>query len=309
MVKSAAPPAAPVWRARALRAGDVTLAAFEAGSARPDAPAVLLLHGLGHWSEGAWGRVIPYLDPAARYVALDLPGFGASEKPEAAYDLPFFRRVLDGAAAALELERFALVGHSLGGFLAADYAGRHPARVTRLALIAPPAFARTPRHLVYALAAGPARWLFARPPSHALVTRILRRAVADPAALDPAFVDRVFALTQEPGVRRALAGVYAGALHAYTHARALQAGFARYEGPVFCAWGAHDRYIPATALRAVRRVYSHAQTLTLQHSGHLATIEEPDTLGTALRAFLAEDFSCGPRRLRANDDAPRAGVK
>lgn len=286
MVKPAAPPAAPVWRARALRAGDLTLAAFEAGSARPDAPAVLLLHGLGHWSEGAWGGLVPHLDPAARYVAVDLPGFGASEKPEAAYDLPFFRRALDAAAAALELERYALVGHSLGGFLAADHAGRHPARVSRLALIAPPAFARTPRHLVYALAAGPARWLFARPPSRALVVRILRRAVADPAALDPAFVERVFALTQEPGVRRALAGVYAAALHAYTHARPLQAGFARYAGPVFCAWGARDRYIPVSALRAVKRVYPRAQTLVLQNSGHLATVEEPEPLGAALRAFL-----------------------
>ncbi len=289
MVKLGAPPAAPVWRTRALRAGEVTLAAFETGSARSDAPAVLLLHGLGHWSEGAWGRVVPRLDPAARYAALDLPGFGASEKPEAAYDLPFFRRALDAAVAALELERFALVGHSLGGFLAADYAGRNPARVTRLALIAPPAFARTPRHLLYALAAGPARWLFARPPSRALVTRILRRAVADPAALDPALVEGVFALAQEPGVRRALAGVYAGALHAYTHARTLRAGFARYPGPVFCAWGAHDRYIPPAALRAVRRVYPHAQTLVLANSGHLATIEEPDALGAALRAFLASE--------------------
>jgi pimeloyl-ACP methyl ester carboxylesterase len=286
VVKLAAPPA---WRARTLRAGGVTLAAFEAGSARAGAPAVLLLHGLGHWSDGAWGGLVPRLDPAARCVAFDLPGFGASEKPEAAYDLPFFRRVLDAAVTALGLERFALVGHSLGGFLAADYAGRHPARVTRLALIAPPAFARTPRHLVYALAAGPARWLFARPPSRALVSCILRRAVADPAALDPALVEGVFALAQEPGVRRALAGVYAGALHAYTHARALQTGFARYTGPVLCAWGAHDRYIPVGALRAVRRVYPHAQTLVLPNSGHLATIEEPDALGAALRAFLADE--------------------
>jgi abhydrolase domain-containing protein 6 len=289
VVKLGAPPAAPGWHARALRAGDVTLAAFETGSARPGAPAVLLLHGLGHWSEGAWGRLVPHLDPAARYVALDLPGFGASEKPEAAYDLPFFRRALDAAVAALELERFALVGHSLGGLLAADHAGRHPARVTRLALIAPPGFARSPRHLLYALAAGPARRLFARPPSRALVARILRRAVADPAALDPALVEGVFALAQEPGVRRALAGVYAGALHAYTHARSLQAGFARYGGPVFCAWGAHDRYIPSTALRAVRRVYPHARTLVLPNSGHLATIEEPEALAAALRAFLADE--------------------
>ena len=45
----------------------------------PSAPPVLLLHGLGHWTDGAWGRLVPQLDPALRYVAFDLPGFGASD--------------------------------------------------------------------------------------------------------------------------------------------------------------------------------------------------------------------------------------
>jgi pimeloyl-ACP methyl ester carboxylesterase len=272
-----------------VRAGTVALAAFEAGSTRPDAPVVLLLHGLGHWTDAAWGRLVPRLDPAARYVAFDLPGFGESDKPEAAYDLPFFREVLDGAVAALGLERFALVGHSLGGFLAADYAGRRPERVAKLVLIAPAAFARTPRYLVYALASGAARWLFTRRPSRGFVVRTLRRSVVDPAALEPAVLERAFALSQELALRRAFAGVYSGAIQAFAQARTLHAGFARYEGPVFCAWGAHDRFIPVAALREVRRVYPRAQTLVLQNSGHLPMIEEPEPLGAALRAFLAED--------------------
>ena len=120
------------WRAGRVRAADATLATYETGSDAPDAPVVLLLHGLGHWTDAAWGRLVPHLDPALRYVAFDLPGFGASEKPDAAFDLAYFRRVLDDVVAALRLERFALVGHSLGGFIAADYAGAHPGRVTHL---------------------------------------------------------------------------------------------------------------------------------------------------------------------------------
>ncbi len=78
-------------RASRVRAGGVTLATFETGSRASDAPVVLLLHGLGHWSEAAWSRLVPLLDPALRYVALDLPGFGASEKPAATYDAAYFR--------------------------------------------------------------------------------------------------------------------------------------------------------------------------------------------------------------------------
>ncbi len=275
------------WRAGRVRAADATLATYEAGSDAPGAPVVLMLHGLGHWSDGAWGRLVPQLDPALRYVAFDLPGFGASDKPAAAFDLAYFRRVLDDVVGALGLERFALIGHSLGGFIAADYAGAHPARVTHLALIAPAAFARTPRHLVYALAGGIARPLFERRPSRRFVTRILLRSVLDPNALEPSDVERAYELSQDAALRNAFAAVYAGALHAFTRARALHAGFARYAGPVFCAWGAHDRYIGVAALRDVVRIYPNAKTLILKRSGHLPMIEEPRALGTALRNFLA----------------------
>jgi pimeloyl-ACP methyl ester carboxylesterase len=274
------------WRAGRVRAAGAMLATYATGSDAPRAPVVLLLHGLGHWTDAAWGRLVPQLDPALRYVAFDLPGFGASDKPDAAFDLAYFRRVLDDVVAALRFERFALVGHSLGGFIAADYAGAHPARVTHLALIAPAAFARTPRHLIYALAGGFARPLFERRPSRRFVVRLLQRSVHDPNALEPADVERAYELSQEPGLRKAFAGVYARAIDAFARARELHAGFARYPGPVFCAWGAHDRYINIAALREVVRIYPHAKTLVLNNSGHLPMVEEPQTLGTALRDFL-----------------------
>jgi pimeloyl-ACP methyl ester carboxylesterase len=275
------------WRAGHVRAADALVATYETGSDEPGAPVVLLLHGLGHWTDAAWRRLVPHLDPAFRYIAFDLPGFGASDKPDAAFDLAYFRRVLDDVVAALGLKRFALVGHSLGGFIAADYAGSHLKRVTHLALIAPAAFARTPRHVLYALAGCFARPLFERRPSRRFVVRILQRSVHDPNALEPADVERAYELSQDPALRRAFARVYAGALHAFARAGELHAGFARYGGPVLCAWGAHDRYIDVAALRAVVRIYPNAQTLVLRNSGHLPMIEETKTLGRALRDFFA----------------------
>ena len=275
------------WRAKRVRAGGVKLATYETGSAAAGARTVLLLHGLGHWTDAAWGRLVPRLDPALRYVAFDLPGFGASEKPAAAYDLAFFRGVTEAVVAALGLDRIALVGHSLGGLIAADYASAHPSGVTHLALIAPAGFSRTPRFLFFALAGALAQRLFVPRPSRRFVARVLERGVVDATVLDPEHVERAYALTQEPALRKAYAGVYGGALRSIANRRALHGGFARYAGPVFCAWGAHDRYIRIGALRNVQRVYPHATTLVLHHSAHLPMIEEPDVLGAALREFLA----------------------
>ncbi len=286
MVNATVPSA---WRARRIDAAGATLAAYETGSDASGAPVVLLLHGLGHWTDGAWGRLVPHLDPALRCVAFDLPGFGASDKPAVRYDRAFFRRAMDDAVDALELKRFALAGHSLGGFIAADWAGAHPERVSHLALIAPAAFARTGRHLVYALASSVAGRLFTRRRPSASSRASLRRSVADPSALDPAHVERAYELAQELALRKAFAGVYAGALRSPSRTRANCRPASRATpGPVMCAWGKHDRYIPPAALREVVRVYPHAKTLILENSGHLPMIEEPAKLGTALHAFFAK---------------------
>ena len=275
------------WRTGHVRGGGATLATYEGGSRASDAPVALLLHGLGYWSEAAWSRIVPQLDPQLRYVALDLPGFGASEKPAAPYDAAYFRAAMGEVASSLGLERFALIGHSLGGFIAADYAGFHPHRVSHLALIAPAGFSREPRHVVFALAAAIAPWVFSRRPPRRLVRYTLERSVADRSALDPAIEDRAYHLSQDAALRRALAGIYGNALGALARPSVVHAGFARYRGPVLCAWGAHDRFAPKRGLRDVVRVYPHAQTLVLSRSGHQPMIEEPAPLGAALRAFLA----------------------
>ena len=281
-------PVPSAWRCRRVDAAGTTLAVYEAGSDAGDAPVVLLLHGLGHWTDAAWGRLVPLLDPALRYVAFDLPGFGASGKPDRRYDRAFFRGAVDDALTALGVERIALVGHSLGGFVAADWAGAHPHRVRSLALIAPAAFTRSPRHVALALLAnGITRALFTVAPPRGVVARVLRLAVANPASIDAEHLARAYAHTQDRAVRRAFRNVYAGALPSFARRRALHADLARYRGPVFCAWGKHDRYVPIAGLRGVLRIYPHAQTLVLKNSGHLPIIEQPHDLAAALRPFLS----------------------
>jgi pimeloyl-ACP methyl ester carboxylesterase len=264
------------------------LAAYETGSSAGDAAAVLLLHGLGHWTDAAWGRLIPHLNPALRYVAFDLPGFGASDKPDVRYDRAFFRRVVGEAADALNLRRFALVGHSLGGFIAADWAGEHPDRTTHLALIAPAGFTRSRRHLLYALLArAAAKPLSSLRPSKRFVERVLHGAVTDPASIDTAHFERAYQLAQDLAVRRAFTGIYASAAETLTSTQALHRHFARYTGPVLCAWGVDDRYIPIASLADVVAVYPNATTLVLDRSAHLPMLEQPERLGSEVRALLS----------------------
>jgi pimeloyl-ACP methyl ester carboxylesterase len=102
----------------------------------PSAPAILMVHGWCGSAEDFRG-VISALPDGVRAVAPDLPGCGRSEKPVAAYDLPFFLAFLRSFSDTLGLGRFTLVGHSMGGHFSVHFTDRWPESVERLFLIAP----------------------------------------------------------------------------------------------------------------------------------------------------------------------------
>jgi 4,5:9,10-diseco-3-hydroxy-5,9,17-trioxoandrosta-1(10),2-diene-4-oate hydrolase len=259
---------------------------FETGSTDVAAPAVLLVHGLGHWTQAAWDPIVPYLDPAWRIVALDLPGFGSSAKPDARYDAAFFAAALDRIATELP-PRFALAGHSLGGALAARYAAAHPERVTRLALIAPAGFLRVASIVYAALGSPPAQWLLQRRPSRRFIDRILNDSVADPRAIDPAIRERAFALSQEPAMRRSFARVYAAAMREFADSKRIATQLRAWTGPTLIIWGRDDRYVPVRGLADTKAVYPDASSIVFDGAGHVVMADKPAECGAALREFFA----------------------
>jgi len=275
------------WRERLLGPPGERLALFETGSTGPDAPVVLLVHGLGHWTQAAWDPIVPYLDPAWRIVALDLPGFGSSEKPDARYDAAFFAAALDRVAAELP-RRFALAGHSLGGAIAARYAAAYPERVTKLALLAPAGFLRVASIVYAVLGSAPAQWLLQRRPSRGFIDRILRDSVVDPRAIDPAIRERAFALSQEPAMRRSFARVYAAAMREFADSQRIAEQLRTWTGPTLIVWGREDRYVPLRALRDTKAVYPGAESVIFERAGHVVMADKPAECGAALRAFLAQ---------------------
>ena len=107
-----------------------------AGPTPEGAPAVVLVHGLVVSSRYMVPTLLR-LAPDHRVYAPDLPGFGRSEKPPRALDVPGLARALDGWMEAMGLESAALVGNSMGCQVIAELAVRNPARVERAVLQGP----------------------------------------------------------------------------------------------------------------------------------------------------------------------------
>lgn len=122
-------------RERSILANGASIAVTE--FLTPDKPPLVLLHGIG--SRGSsWWPVIDALADHFHLYQIDLRGHGASDKPERGYAIEIFAEDLQGVLEALELDRPAIMGHSLGGLVTLYWASQHPATAAALVLEDPP---------------------------------------------------------------------------------------------------------------------------------------------------------------------------
>jgi pimeloyl-ACP methyl ester carboxylesterase len=117
---------------------DVAISYADAGG--PGVP-LLFVHGLSSYA-AYWEYQLPHYAERYRVIAVDLPGYGASDRPDAPYTPPWFADVLVGFMDTLDLPSATVVGHSMGGQIALTLALDHPERVDRLVLSAPAGFER-----------------------------------------------------------------------------------------------------------------------------------------------------------------------
>jgi pimeloyl-ACP methyl ester carboxylesterase len=121
------------FRELTLRVNGLTLHYLDWGP--PAAPPVVLLHGItGH--ARVWDHLAERLVPGRRVLALDQRGHGDSDPaPDDDYRVATMADDLAAFAAGLGLDRFALLGHSMGGRIAIQYAAAHAARLERLIVV------------------------------------------------------------------------------------------------------------------------------------------------------------------------------
>ena len=107
-----------------------------------EGPPLLLIHGIGD-SSRTWEEVIPTLARQHLVIAPDLLGHGQSAKPRADYSVAAYANGMRDLLSALEIDRVTLVGHSLGGGVAMQFAYQFPERTERMVLVATGGAGRT----------------------------------------------------------------------------------------------------------------------------------------------------------------------
>jgi len=246
--------------------------------------AVVLIHGFGS-SIYTWKDVIPALAVRHDVIALDLPGFGESDRP-ADLSLDAFPAAVIGLMDRLGIERTALVGNSMGGATAAIVAATAPERVSRLVLLDAAGFNMEPEarpFMVRLTTSWAAPVLGLLPGKRLLVERSLRQVFHDDTLVTEERVSEYLAPAQRPGTFPALRS-----LGASLRARpeAVAAALSAISAPTLVIWGDDDRWIPiAHADRFVAGIKG-ARKVVIPACGHVPQEEKPAEVARLVLEFL-----------------------
>jgi pimeloyl-ACP methyl ester carboxylesterase len=257
---------------------------LEAGTGDP----VVAIHGLGA-TKASFLASVAALAPDFRVIAIDLPGFGDSDKPiGAAYDARFFANAVVELLDALELDSANLLGNSLGGRVALEVALREPERARRLALLAPSLAWLRNRPWAPALRlVRPELGLLPHAP-RPVVERIIERAM--PEATNGWAAAGIDEFLRSFTTSRGRAAFYAAARQIYLEEPDGPQGFwtrlAGLKVPALFVWGREDRLVPLAFARHVTETVPAAEHLELA-CGHVPQLERPRETHRALERFLA----------------------
>lgn len=266
--------------------------AYRIGGPEPSegAPVLLLIHGMAG-SSGTWNEVAPGLTQRFTVIAPDLLGHGASAKPRHDYSLGSFASGLRDLLVALKIPRATLVGQSLGGGIAMQFAYQHPERCERLVLVCSGGLGGEVSWLLRAMTLPGAEYLmpvlfpsFVRNAGDAVRRRLGSIGVRAPH-LEQEW--RSYASLTDPETRQAFiktlrAVVDIGGQSVSAHDRLYLTELL----PTLIIWGEQDRIIPVAHATAAHEAMPGSELVLFDRSGHFPHVEEPMRFLEVLTDFL-----------------------
>ncbi|MGI8622367.1 MAG: alpha/beta fold hydrolase [Solirubrobacteraceae bacterium] len=258
----------------------------------------VLVHGMGgHWQH--WLEAIPTLAEHGRVLALDLPGFGRSQRAAAGASLDGFADAAAVLARQLGEQRIVLVGHSMGGPITVRFAARHANLAEAIVLVGGATYqfsallglrnvvrfaVQRPRETVAIATEIATAGLPAPAPLRRLIVRSarLRKLVLAPYVLRPAALPADVAQLIVDG---------AGASGVLPAVRAVaradpRAGLDEVRCPILSLAAGDDRIVPLADTEAFQRDVPRARTVVFDGCGHMPMLERPQAFNTELVNFV-----------------------
>ncbi|HEY2763668.1 MAG TPA: alpha/beta fold hydrolase [Pseudonocardiaceae bacterium] len=258
-----------------------------------EGPPLLLIHGIGD-SSATWLDVIPTLARRHLVIAPDLLGHGASDKPRADYSVAAYANGMRDLLGVLGVDRVTLVGHSLGGGVAMQFAYQFPERTERLVLVSTGGLGREVNPLLILASLPGAETvlsLLLRIPGMRLQAELLGlllRRMGHGLGIDTRDIVRLFDSLPEPTARSALLRT----LRAVVDRRGqvvtmLDRCYLTRGMPTLLVWGARDAVLPLRHAWTAREAMPGSQLEIFERAGHFPFHADPARFIAVLETFIA----------------------
>jgi len=257
-----------------------------------EGPPILLIHGITS-SSRTWKRVMPRLAEDHTVIAPDLLGHGRSAKPPGDYSLGAYASGIRDLLVALEIPRSTVVGHSLGGGIAMQFAYQFPERVGRLVLVDSGGIGREVSPILRAAALPGAEFVLPVMFSPILHDGVLKlRSLLGRIGLHPnADIEGVsegFASLTEADARRAFLDTVRSVIDVGgQRVSAEDRLYLASDVPSMVIWGENDRLIPVSHAHKAREMLPDSRLEIFPDAGHFPFNDHPDRFVNLMRDFIA----------------------
>lgn len=259
-------------------------------------PVLLLLHGMA-CDHTTWLPAIERLSRRYTVVAPDFLGHGQSDKPRGDYSIAGYANAMRDLLTVLGIDKATVVGHSLGGGVAMQFAYQYPERTQRLVLVAPGGLGPEVTPLIKAVTLpGFSRviGLVTAPLVRQTTMALLRRLGAwgqgplgHPGAGDLREVAGMLETLRDPAARRALQAVVRGCVDVRGQVVTMvDRAYLTQDLPLCVIWGVDDPIIPSLHTDTVREVAERARVELMDRCGHFPHKDRPDEFAATVEQFV-----------------------
>jgi pimeloyl-ACP methyl ester carboxylesterase len=246
---------------------------------------LLFIHGLGS-SSIAWRDIPDALSGNFHTIAVDLIGFGGSDKPKTAdYTIKGFSIfILDFIRKGIKIgknEKICIVGHSLGGYIASEVAIENKDLIEKIVLIDSSGMLDGPTPLLeqYLAAATETNPII----RYDKIKRVFEDMYASPSRLLPLVIDLFNYVIEKPGARHAFESAFYDSTTTKIESQRLR----QIENiPCLIIWGIEDNLIPLSYANKFTQVLQQAEFEKIADAGHSPFVEKTAKVYERLRTFL-----------------------
>jgi 4,5:9,10-diseco-3-hydroxy-5,9,17-trioxoandrosta-1(10),2-diene-4-oate hydrolase len=271
-----------------VKVGNVNTRYWQAGDA---GSFVVLVHGLGGSVEN-WEHNINVLAESHRVYALDLLGFGRTDKLPLIKDLSVLVQFISDFMGTQNIDKATLIGNSLGGGLVLKFALDFPEKVTKLVLVDTAGMGRDVNIILRLFSVPFLGKLLMGRPSLERIKKLLKTIYYDPALITPELVKICYELAILPGASEALLSVTHAGINFWgeraKYTKLILTNLGKITAPTLVFWGRQDRVRPVAHAQIAAAKIPGAKLHIFDKCGHAAMFEHPEKFNKLVLDFLAE---------------------